>query len=270
MKIMLLGWYHNLNFGDDLMRSAYEYALGELTAPKYPTVEEILSHDLLLIGGGNIHAGHVFYERWPEILEQIPADFPIVAHGISLNGKLYPSTACLLRRATVACRTDWDVELLMEHGIRSARCVDPAYLLPPLRCPPNGKALLIPNWTVSEGEWAGEYTVVNFHYPHDEEASRYLGYPYVSYRGDIQEIRELVSGARAAVTMRKHGVILCAIEGVPCHAVICEGQEVGRFLAEEAGVGFDGFRTPRVDFYDRAHRELGDLISSATLARSLS
>jgi hypothetical protein len=251
---MLLGWYAARNLGDDLMRVAYEHELSdhELTIPfAKPTIEEITAHDILLIGGGNLNAGHMFYKQWPAVIDKLPTDLPIAAHGISLNGMLLPSASCLLNRADyVACRTDDDVSLLESNGIHAERCVDAAYLLDPLSLPRTDELLLIPNWAVSNDKdmWRAlleqhPITVVNFHYPHDSRDSSYLSdvaQGMVTYNGgNLDKIRRVVSEAAATISMRKHGMLLSAIEGMPCLGYVCQNQAPSAIpLAEEAGLDY--------------------------------
>lgn len=126
MRIVVLGWYHHQNLGDDLFQEAFHKLFPEHS---FTFVDRLQATDVreakaVFIGGGSLLDGAppIDDEVWPLLDSK-----PICYIGVGSETRIHPAHMRLLRKAKlIALRNDLGIDQFREFG-RQIRIPDLVY-----------------------------------------------------------------------------------------------------------------------------------------------
>jgi len=151
MKVLVYGWYHQGNIGDDLFMDAYRHLFPDIDFEfsEKITVEKLKDVDAVFIGGGS------FLLDRPNVTSEALQILPtkkVFYLGVGVEADIHPTHQALIAHASlVAIRSPEQVERLKSFNKNVMFAPDLVYsLLPKLSKPPkvNKSVLVMPNISV--------------------------------------------------------------------------------------------------------------------------
>lgn len=110
LRVVVLGYYHVLNAGDDLLLAALTHVFREhdlLVSKWFPGVHVLNVADLVVVGGGSIWPGHTVFEWGSTLARRLSTNLMVL--GVSCKHaepRLLPGTHALADRAAYFCVRD--------------------------------------------------------------------------------------------------------------------------------------------------------------------
>jgi hypothetical protein len=260
-KVIVLGYYHKNNLGDDLFMQAFKniFPEFEFTFVDILSQKDIDTHDILFIGGGS------FLDTPPNIKPGVKITKPVYYISVGLETEIHPEHQKLMDSAVlVAARTpkeniksilikdivhSLDLKKVNLKNLEHQKYPESIVVCPSIECVP----------TYTSEHWVG--TSWN-HYKSElaqfidnliDENHEVLFCPFCTNtkRSDIWSIHEIMSlmkhrdesliscnvletfqHSKFVITQRYHGIILADVLGVPCISIAHHSKlKYGQYLS---------------------------------------